>query len=284
MEKDRSVGTYEVHLFCDERGGQGMNKLRKDLELLKSWGIESIPVSKVLCMIEEAEGGSKISPIGQDTEAPSATVATTPVGGTIFYIDSTADGEYQFFDADGSVIDSINVGDKPYAYRVVKQGSKDKYYVYHDEIYDNLRWTYYEKNDYVYESLSTSKGIGSGKMNTEIAMAKDSGTYVIADSNRMSTIWYRLQQVRSDKGTGCDDWFVPSIDELELLRLAIKSGSITGGIIAGFSYDNSVFNNKWLWSSSEFLSQRAWFWYYARQRRDGGNKGLDFSAIFIRAF
>ena len=261
-----------------------MNRVKKELEILKSWGIESIPVSKVLCMIGEAEGSSKISSVEQDTETPGATVATTPVGGTIFYIDDTADGEYQFFDADGNIIDNINVGDKPYAYRVIKQGFKDKYYVYHDKIYDNVRWTYWKDNDYVYESLSTSKGIGSGKVNTEIVMAKDSGAYITVDSNRMSTVWYRLQQIRNERVGGCDDWFVPSVDELNLLRLAIKSGSITGGIIAGFPYDDSVFTNKWLWSSSELLSQRAWYWYYARQRWEGGNKGLDFSVIFTRAF
>ena len=153
-----------------------------------------------------------------------------------------------------------------------------------DEVFDKLRWTYYRDDSYVHESLSTSGNAGSGKANTEIAMAKDSGTYVTADSNRASTIWYRLQQVRSDKGTGCDDWFVPSIDELELLRLSIKSGSVTGGTIAGSSYNKSIFNNKWLWSSSEFLSQRAWYWHHVHQCWDGGNKGLDSSVIFTRAF
>ena len=206
------------------------------------------------------------------------------VGGTIFFIDDTADGEYQFFDTWGNPVENVQVGDRPYYYRVVKKGSKDKFYVYHDDIYKDLRWTYFENKGYAYESLSTSKNTGSGKANTEIVIAKDSGTYVRANSNRLPTIWFRLQQVRSDKGTGCDDWFVPSIDELELLRLAIKSGSVTGGIIAGSSYNNSVFNNRWIWSSSEFLSQRAWYWHYANQCWDGGNKGLDFSVIFIRAF
>ena len=206
------------------------------------------------------------------------------VGGTIFFIDDTAGGEYQFFDTWGNPIENVQVGDRPYYYRVVKKGSKDKFYVYHDDIYKDLRWTYFENKGYAYESLSTSKNTGSGKANTEIVIAKDSGTYVRANSNRLPTIWFRLQQVRSDKGTGCDDWFVPSIDELELLRLAIKSGSVTGGIVAGSSYNNSVFNNRWIWSSSEFLSQRAWYWHYANQCWDGGNKGLDFSVIFIRAF
>lgn len=32
-----------------------MGKLRKDLEVLRSWGIESVPVDKVLSMIDELE-------------------------------------------------------------------------------------------------------------------------------------------------------------------------------------------------------------------------------------
>ena len=52
-----------------------------------------------------------------------------PVGGTIFYIDDAAEGKYEFFDVGGNVIENVQVGDKPYAYRVVSAGSKDKYYV-----------------------------------------------------------------------------------------------------------------------------------------------------------
>lgn len=243
-----------------------------------------------LCSIEDLGSSFTIYrhgySIGQNEGTSSTEVISgvKRVGGTIFFIDDTADGEYQFFDTWGNPVENVQVGDRPYYYRVVKKGSKDKFYVYHDDIYKDLRWTYFEEKGYAYESLSTSKNTGSGKVNTEIVIAKDSGTYVRANSNRLPTIWFRLQQVRSDKGTGCDDWFVPSIDELELLRLAIKSGSVTGGIIAGSSYNNSVFNNRWIWSSSEFLSQRAWYWHYANQCWDGGNKGLDFSVIFIRAF
>lgn len=224
--------------------------------------------------------------IGQNEGTSSTEIISDvkPVGGTIFYIDDTADGEYQFFDTWGNPVENVQVGDRPYYYKIIKKGSKDKYFVYYDEVFDRLRWTYCEGNDYVHESLSTSKNIGSGKANTEIVMAKDSGIYVTPDSNRLPTVWHRLQQVRSDKGTGCNDWFVPSIDELELLRLAIKSGSVTGGTIAGSSYNKSIFNSKWLWSSSEFLSQRAWYWHHVHQCWDGGNKGLDSSVIFTRAF
>ena len=55
------------------------------------------------------------------------------VGGTIFYIDDKADGTYEFFDVNGNVIEDVQVGDKPYAYRVVAPGTKDKYYVYYDK-------------------------------------------------------------------------------------------------------------------------------------------------------
>ena len=235
-----------------------------------------------LCSVEAS--GSSFTLYRHGTSSTEVISDVKPVGGTIFYIDDTADGEYQFFDTWGNLVENVRVGDRPYYYKVIKKGSKDKYFVYYDEVFDKLRWTYCEGNNYVHESLSTSKNTGSGKTNTEIVMEKDSGIYTTPDSNRLPTIWHRLQQVRSDGGTGCDDWFVPSIDELELLRLAIKSGSVTGGTIAGSSYNKSVFNSKWLWSSSEFLSQRAWYWHHVHQCWDGGNKGLDSSVIFTRAF
>ena len=257
------------------------NVIVRDVEVTNTQHSKTAMVSE-LCSVEAS--GSSFTLYRHGTSSTEVISGVKPVGGTIFYIDDTADGEYQFFDTWGNLVENVQVGDRPYYYRIVKKGSKDKYFVYYDEVFDKLRWTYYENNNYVHESLSTSRNTGSGKANTEIVMAKDSGTYVTPDSNRTSTIWYRLQQVRSDKGTGCDDWFVPSIDELELLRLAIKSGSVTGGIVAGSSYNKSIFNNKWLWSSSEFLSQRAWYWHHVHQCWDGGNKGLDSSVIFTRAF
>ena len=177
----------------------------------------------------------------------SAVITAEAVGGTIFFIDNAADGEYQFFDTDGNIIENVQVGDKPYAYKVVTPGSKDKYYVYHDEVYDFAKWTYYRDGSPVEESLGASgEGIGSGKTNTETVMTKDNGAYITADSDGYPTIWYQLQQVRSTRIGDSDDWFVPSKDELEELRLAIASRAITGGIIAGSSYGDSVFKNRLL--------------------------------------
>lgn len=268
-----------------------MDKLKEELEVLKSWGIESIPVDKVLSMIEKAENDSKISFKGQDTKASSAIANLFPVGGTIFYIDDKADGIYEFFDVDGSLIKDVKVGDKPYYYRVVKKGPADKYYVYHDKVYDALRWNYCKKGEDVYESLNMSDGIRTGKINTEVAMAKDNGAYITIDSKGFPTIWYQLQQTRLAKAGGCDDWFVPSKTEINLLEDAVESGTISGGIIAGSSYAESVFRNKWLWSSSEassrigkVSSQYAWYWDYIRRLWNVNNKICNNSVFFIRAF
>ena len=214
-------------------------------------------------------------------EAPGLLADARPVGGTIFFIDNTADGIYEFFDIDGNLMENVQVGDRPHTYRVVEKGSKDKYYVYHDKVYSGL-WTYSEKGSYAYDLLDTSEDIGSGEMNTEKAMANDS--YVTADAKGYPTIWYQLQQARNDKVGGCDDWFVPSVDEFEELRKAVESGSITGGIIAGSSYNTSVFRNKYLWSSSEVSLLGAYAWDREDQYWDGVGKYGRFSVLFTRAF
>ena len=208
---------------------------------------------------------------------------TNAVGGTIFYIDDTADGEYQFFDVDGSLIENVQVGDRPYAYKVISPGSKDKYYVYYDKLYEGS-WTYCKSDDYVHESLGTSNNVGSGKTNTEVVMAKDNGAYIAENPDWHPTIWHQLQQARLAKVGGCDDWFVPSKYEIDELRLAIGSGNITGGIIAGSSYEVSIFTYKWLWSSSENSSQYARFWYCNGQTWYRYSKGSNFSVFFARAF
>ena len=274
MEGTSSPGIMVISLEDKE-----MDKLKKELEVLRSWGIESISVDKVLSMIEKAENDSKISFKGQDTKASSAIANVFPVGGTIFYIDDKADGIYEFFDAYGNIIKNVQVGDKPYSYRVVEKGSKDKFYVYHDEVYDKLEWTYYKDDVAVYESLGTSGSRGSGKTTTEIVMAKDSGAYITAN-----TIWYQLQMIRDAKVGGCNDWFIPSIYEINELREAILLGSVTGGKIAGSYYGESIFGNKWLWSSSEDSARDSWHWSCNGQNWYKYGKNFDNSVFFTRAF
>ena len=101
--------------------------------------------------LEDTDGG----------EVSESLAATKFVGGTIFFIDNTADGKYEFFDIDGNLMENVQVGDRPYYYRIIEKGSKDKYYAYRDRAYSGL-WTYYEKGSYAYDLLDTSEDIGSG--------------------------------------------------------------------------------------------------------------------------
>lgn len=261
----------------------------KDVEIINTQQSETTMISKSNAV--EVSGSSLVLyqynySTGQNEG--SSSVAVIPdvrfVGGTIFCIDDTSDGVYEFFDANGNVIKHVHVGDTPYYYRVVKKSSVDKYYVYNDEVYDGLRWTYYNDNDEVYESLDTSTDLGSGKINTETVMTKDNGAYITSDAKGYPTIWYQLQQVRNAKVGGCDDWFVPSVAEIDKLIQAIESGSITGGTIAGSSYSESIFISKWLWSSSEYNSQCTWYWSDYYQYWFGYDRSKFKSVFFIRAF
>ena len=239
-----------------------------------------------------------------------------PVGGTIFWIDPDSDEEVEFFDQYGDLIPSVSIGDKPFAYRVTSQGQsgKDKYYVYHDQLFTSKRWTYYENGAYVYNSLGTKTGVGEGKKNTQIVMNADSGKYITNDSNGYATIWYTLQQARTNKYGGCDDWFVPSKDELAKLRDAITyqvisdsdtpvvlpAGPVTGGSIAGTAdgqahyrdyngnrtcYPSATkFLDSYIWVSSENSSTNAWDWHYDYQNFGYISKTNYASVLFVRAF
>ena len=180
------------------------------------------------------------------------------VGGTIFYIDDAADGVYEFFDTEGNPMKNIQVGDKPYSYRVVKKGSKDKYYVYHDELYDKLQW-----GKYYTTTGASGTAIGTGKSNTATLLATDA----VSDT---TTIWYKLQQIRNASTGDCNDWFIPSKSEAEEVR---KAGLM-----------ESEFKNKYIWSSSEYSSQTVWYWYLNNQAWDNYYKGNNTSVFFVRAF
>lgn len=222
-----------------------------------------------------------------------------PVGGKIYYIDDTADGTYSFYDADGNLMSDVSVGSTPSYYKVLTAGAKDKYYIYHDELYNSLQWG---KSGTT--TGATGTAIGTGKSNTATLLATDA----VSSTN---TIWYKLQQIRNASTGGCSDWFVPSKDEVEALRLAIGcttstsgavvvgAGAVTGGTIAGtadgkthYKYNGTYycypsdtkFLNTYLWSSSEDSGRYAWDWDYARQAWSIGNKNDNYSVFFARAF
>ncbi|MDR1786216.1 MAG: penicillin-binding protein activator LpoB [Spirochaetaceae bacterium] len=116
----------------------------------------------------------------------------------------------------------------------------------------------------------TSPGIGAGKENTKLIMARfmDTGEGFRA-AQRCDTLVYG----------GCDDWYLPSKLELGLMFVYLKEAGI-----GGFSED-------WYWSSSESdISNGAWAQRFSDGRQEGGgystfaNKSRGNSVRAIRAF
>ena len=177
-----------------------------------------------------------------------------PLGGTIFYIDDTADGAYEFYDAEGNIISDVKVGDKPAMYKVLTPGTKDKYYICHTTLYPSLQWGMGGTS-----TGATGTAIGTGKSNTNTVMATSAAT-------TSGTIWYKLARTRSNSLEGCTDWFVPSKEEAEAVR--------TSGIIS--------FMHKFILSSSEINSDTAWGWNNSSWYNY--SKGTNNSVFFARAF
>ena len=187
------------------------------------------------------------------------------------------------------MIKNVQVGDRPYAYKVISPGSKDKYYVYHDELFKNLSWTYAGDREYdVYVAADTAACMYSGKANTDRVMTRSHKTCLIAIPNKPPTIWYQLQQMNDARVGGCNDWFIPSIFEIEKLMLAVQEGNITGGTVAGSSYVDSVFATRYIWSSTEAASYHGdfsvWMWDAGYQCVYISPKNREFAMLIARAF
>ena len=268
--------------------------------LNSSVAISGVEVTSAQYSKSAEASGSDITPCQHDqptdqnegTNTPGPAPGVKPVGGTIFYIDNTADGVYEFLDVHGNVIENVQVGDRPYYYRFIEKekGSKDKYYVYRDEVYTNRTWRYATDENYVcvYESAGTFANTISGKINTDRVMTRSNRACLTAASPLTQTIWYQLQQMNDAKAGGCDDWFIPSDTEIGKLRQAVKSGSITGGVIAGSSYEDSIFSNQLIWSSNEassyFGAAHAWIWNGSYQCPYNMPKTDSLSMFITRAF
>ena len=192
-----------------------------------------------------------------------------PVGGRIFYIDPESDEEVAFFDIERKEIPAIGLGDMPYYYKVTKRGNRPKYWIYHHRFSDRRMW---EPDDIDGVMVGTSEEFGKGAENTEKVLSK----YGICTGEDKGTIWDYVLKMRSEGFGECDDWFIPSKGELFRLREFFRSEA------AEMHCLTDVFNIGYLWSSSEYSSSIAWFWYCNLQVF-AGNKDNIYSVCGVRA-
>ena len=196
------------------------------------------------------------------TQAVSLLVNRKKVGGIIFYIDSTADGTYTFYNGEGTQVAAPTVGTDCTNWEYEVTGaSKDKFYVVHNEIYRKT----WGGNDAQIGASGTA--IGTGRSNTTIAIGS------VADVT--GSIWEYIRTMRTNEVGDCDDWFVGSKDELDALR---TSGAGNSG--TWFSSNN-------IWSSSEYNAFRSELWVYNSNQWGHGlqaDKNLNEYVCGIRAF
>ena len=77
---------------------------------------------------------------------------------------------------------------------------------------------------------------------------------------------------------GYSDWFLPSIDELNLMRQYIGQGNYYGlGNIGGFA------NNSY-WSSSEYVNNNAWLQHFGNGNQYSFIKNFTVYVRAVRAF
>lgn len=155
------------------------------------------------------------------------------VGGKIYYIDSEDNGAtYHFYDANGEEMTDVKVGDRPFQYSIEGNPSKDKYYVFCSKPMGYWEWGNYDK------LLGTKTEIGTGRENTKLILNNPS--YGVSLKRAVILMnWAR--------SPGCFDWFIPSKDEVQEL---VRSGLA-----------NDIFEHEWVWSSSEYSTSYAWYWY-----------------------
>lgn len=191
------------------------------------------------------------------------------VGGIIFFIDETSDEVVTFLDKDGNEIENVAVGDMPYSYKVVKPGEKPRFWVFNHMAGRPGTWWPYGIDR---KKIGTSMEFGSGSRNTEAVL-----DYLKAYDMGDDSIWARLVKMRDRASCGCDDWFIPSRGEMDVLREFFAAATSDPRLI-------NPFDIAWFWSSSEHSAQYAWSWRYDYQDWLNYSKNYDVSFLAVRAF
>lgn len=183
-----------------------------------------------------------------------------PVGGTIFYEDTTADGVYKLYNE--LLVETSDLSEAKY-YEVITPGTKDKYYVYDSTtgVVNNHSWGYYN-----IATGATTDAIGSGKTNTNTILAIED-----TSSASSNSIWKYLTNTQNAGNgvAGCKDWFVGSKAEHDKLR---ESGL------------TDLYSNKAIWISVEYSASNAQNWSASNQRWLNSAKNTPLNVVFFRAF
>ncbi len=123
------------------------------------------------------------------------------------------------------------------------------------------------------ESNCTGTEVGKGKRNTEL-LVKAMGSSAYIDKNGTDTTAVYAAKLCADLVyNGFDDWFLPSMDELNLMYVNLRRKGI-----GGFADD--------YWSSSEddYYASNAWYQYFSNGSQNTFDRFIEFYVRAVRAF
>ena len=129
---------------------------------------------------------------------------------------------------------------------------------------------------------ANSQQIGDIYEGGYIFQINEDSTGLVADLEDLGEMNWddAMSAAESATSQGYDDWYLPSIEELELIYYTIGNGGLDGNI--------GGFENTWYWSSSEDNNLNAWLIDLTYQFGSGGagtgGKANTLRVRVIRAF
>ncbi|MCQ2413157.1 MAG: DUF1566 domain-containing protein [Sphaerochaetaceae bacterium] len=199
-----------------------------------------------------------------------------PAGGIVFY-DCDADNDSG--NADGLVSSDCGWRFLEAAPAdITVDGESDFVFGYYRSTADGSN-LYVNRTQYYDPSNCTGKAVGTGKRNTAMLVsAMRSNAYLYPDDNyyndgTATTSNYAAKLCNDYSYGGFDDWFLPSMDELDLMYRNLKENGL-GSFVSNTSY----------WSSSEDDTNFAWDQYFRNGYQDDFYRNAYFNVRAVRAF
>lgn len=138
------------------------------------------------------------------------------------------------------------------------------------------RFGYYRPDGTNNNMVGTSQAIGSGRYNTErLVEHMDIDGKAYSDSSGTATAEYAAKKCFDYTYGGCDDWFFPSKDELNLMYHNLHKRGL-----GSFAYDD-------YWSSSESSGEEGYAWlqdFNGGYQRDFYGRYFNICVRAVRAF
>ena len=212
---------------------------------------------------------------GVDFEEPSGPMnysvgSIGPAGGFIFYDcdadnDSTNDGAgpdglkstvcgWQYLEAAPENVFVDDPSDLGKGLRILNYSTNDSVGIVFGTVFDSNKKSLYVNNSLTYdESDCTKTSIGSGKTNTDLIVNFFGDTVRWDYSDESLATHYAAKECKNYSYGGCDDWFLPSKDELSLMYSNLKVNDL-----GNFDTEDCAL----YWSSSEsttYSDASAWF-------------------------